>query len=288
MKYLKLALKSVKELKKNPALLYPNLALLATTIGLSLIFLYINGLLPYLLKDPSIIFGSNTQNVDNIRQFVLTIFQDSNKIIKMVISFIVFFATNFFVGAGLMSMKYGMMREIVKGERVTLKEGMKLGAKNYLRVIELRVFVFLFMFLLIILISSILLVLTSFSSSIILILASLASLIVLFVRIILLFRYPIMFIEKKRAITTIKDTFLFFTKHFHFVILTWIVIFVVLILFNIILFPINFLVSNLLELAFSLPLVLVITYLIKQFIGFIVDVWSDLYIFFSYVKSKER
>ena len=111
-RYITMVGESYHNLIKNKILLLPDFMALFTTIILSFVFLYFNGLLPNVWSDPSVLFKMQT-NVDTLKDTLMNFLGKSN-FIKLLISIVAFFAARFFIGAGLIAVKYDMIKKVVK------------------------------------------------------------------------------------------------------------------------------------------------------------------------------
>ncbi len=273
--------KSAKTLRHNLFLVVPNFMNLGITIFFSLLFLWINGLLPILLENPAFIFEQNRNIID-----VFNSIEMSNGFFKLISTFIGFVLANFLIGSGLLAMRYGMMTDLVKGKKTSLMEGFKHGGRGYLRVVEMKFVVYVFMAILILVSNLILLRFTGFSENILLFVSLIIFLSYLFVNMVLFLRYPIMFIENRRAIPSLRKAFKCFRKKTKFVFIVWLVIFIITVIFNVLLLPLSSFIGILFEAVYGFIFATVIFYIVRSVLKFFVQVWTDLFLFYTYFKQK--
>jgi len=281
MRYTKIILESIKLFKKNPYLLVPNFMLLGVTILLSLLFLYFNGSLFASLNNPSVLFEGQNNLVD-----ILNSLNVHNNFLKLILTFIGFILANFFIGAGLSTARYGMIKDLVNGEKTSLKKGFKFSAKNCLKVVELKVVVYLLMALLAFIFNFIFSRFVSYSDNFLFFVLLFSGLAYLIVNLVLLFRFPVMFLNDKRALPTLKKSFLYFKNKKRVVFLVWLIVLLATLLFEIILLPVNRYLFLFFNPVLGIILATLMFYLIRNLVLFVVQTWSDIYLFLLYAKEK--
>lgn len=285
MQYLRIAKETFNELRGNWVLLLPTIAIFFIGLFFTLGFLFINGLLPTVLEDVSILFSSD---IGGGAGQLIDKFLGNTLVLKTIASFILFFATNFLVGSSLLAIKYSMMNDLVEGKKTNLKKGFIGATKIYFRVIFMRIFVYIIYFILALIFSSYLLFVRGVSQANIPLIVFLIGFSIVIVKIILLFRYPIMVIDKVRPVEAIRKTFSYFLRRKRRVLIVWLIIFVIASIASFIVFLLGKLVSFVGNSFLSVFVILAISYLLKIIVDLVVDVWGDLYVFFVYKKTKEK
>jgi len=285
MQYLKTAKETFKELKGNLVLLLPTIAIFFMGLFFTIAFLYINGLLPSVLEDISILFSSD---IGTGAGEIINRFLGDTLVLKTIASFILFFSTNFLVGSSLLSVKFSMMKDIVEGRKTNLKKGFVGATKNYFRVIGMRILVYLIYAVLAIIFSSYLLFVKGINESNLPLIIFLIGFSIFVVKIILLFRYPIMFIDNLKPIKAVRKTFSYFLERKRRVLIVWFIIFIIASIASLTAFILGRITSIFGGLLFSSFIVLLISSFFKIIIDLVIDVWGDLYIFTVYKKTKEK
>jgi len=286
MNYFVLAKETFDELKKNWILLVPTLLIFFTGIIFSILFLYFSGLLPKILENISLLFSPNWgQGVNKIIDYF---FENTDSFLRVFISFILFFATNFLVGSSLLAIRFSMMKEIVNGKKASLKAGFRGSTKNYFKVIMMRIIIYTFNFFLALLFSLYLLIIKGLNQTNIPFMLFLIGFSIVIIKIILLFRYPVMLLDDLKPVNAIKKTFSYFLARKRRVLFVWLIIFGVSLIVGLFIFLIGEIMDKLGEISSFVFLFLILFYLIKIILELIVDVWGDLYIFVVYKKSKKK
>ncbi len=286
MNYFILAKETFEELRKNWVLLVPTILMFFTGIIFSILFLYFSGLLPEILSNVSVLFSPNWgQGVNKIIDYF---FQDSNSFLRISTSFALFFITNFLVGSSLLAIRFSMMKDIVNGKKASLKEGFRGATNIYFNIIVMRIIIYLFNFILALILSLYLLIVKGLNQTSMPFILFLIGFAIVIIKIILLFRYPIMLLGNLKPIKAVKKTFYYFLERKRRVLFVWLIIFAVSLTISLIVFLIEKLTNKLGEIYSSILIFLIIFYLIKSFLDLIVDIWGDLYIFVVYKKVKNK
>ena len=285
MQYLKIAKESFKALKGNWVLLLPTIAIFFIGLFFTLIFLYINGLLPTVLGDVSVLFSSGIAEGagELINKYLSNLL-----FLKSIASFIIFFSTNFLVGTSLLAIKFSMMKDVVEGKKANLRVGFDGAVKTYFRTIGMRIFIYILYFVLALIFSSYLLFVKGIDQTSLPLIIFLIGFAIVIVKIILLFRYPIMFIDNLKPINAVKNTFIYFLRRKRRVLIVWLIIFVVASIASFIVFNFGRFIARFEGVLFTTFIVLLISSLFKFIIDLIIDVWGDLYVFFVYKRTKEK
>lgn len=204
MNYLNKLYYSLVIVKRNWKILIPALYSLFITILLSLAFLYINGLLDLIVRDPSDLFVSGGISV--ITKKISSVLISQSQIIKISLTFIGFFIVNFLAGSSLLAMKYCMINDALDDKKVSLRKGFKEGVSFYSRVVELRILVFLLMAIFAFLVGLPLFIISKYVGNILFWITFGVILILLIVKLMLVFRFPIMIKENSKPIHALEKS----------------------------------------------------------------------------------
>ncbi len=273
--------KSWWTLKKNLVLFVPDLIFAIYTLAFGFLFLKISGILNFIISNTEI---TNSE--------VLLSFLRSN-FFTIIISFLIFVVVTFVIGASIVSIKYSMMESIVLKKKFSLKSTIKECRKYVLQVIWLRILVFLIGVIVLFLLGLITQVILSGQKNAILISVWILFSLIAFavIKLLLMFRYPIMFFEGNNALNSIKNSISYFRKNTKHVFVVFLILLGVAILSNLIFIPLNLLIdfgNNFLIKIVGGPIKTVIVTLssfIRYLVSLIFIVWADMFLFFSY-KSK--
>jgi len=201
MTYLFNLYKSFVILKKNWKILIPPFYSLFITIFLSLAFLYINGLLNLLIRYPTDLFV--TGGISVLTKKISSVILSQSQLIKISLTFIGFFIVNFLAGSSLLAMKFCMIDDSLKNERVSLRKGFREGITFYTKIVELRILVFLLMILFSFLIGIPLFILSRYTGNTSFWIVLGVIIVLLLVKLILIFRMPILIRNKVKPIEAI-------------------------------------------------------------------------------------
>jgi len=276
--YFNIFKKSWYTLKDNLILFIPDLIFAICTLIFGFLFLKISGILNFLIANAQIESSE-----------VLLSFLRSNFLV-IITSFVVFVVTTFFVGASVVSIKYSMMKNIVLNKKISLKNALKECKKYILQVIWLRILIFLIGVIVLFSLGFITKIVLSGQNTVVLVLVWVLFALIAFgfIKILLLFRYPIMFFENDNALNVVRNSIFYFRKNVKHVFIVFLIIFGVGILFNLVVAPINLLIEsgrNFLDKfsGNSLKIILItLSSFIKSLISLIFIVWADMFLFFSY------
>jgi len=135
----------------------------------------------------------------------------SENIFSLVFFGLLFLVFNFVIGSGILSIKYGLMGDIVNKKKLKFVE----YSREYTKpIIILRFLIFLLISVLLLIITGVsFLIFSLFSKGIgITILLVLFFIILFILKLILLYRYPAMFLKDRSAFFAIRNSFLFFKR----------------------------------------------------------------------------
>ena len=240
-----------------------------------LIFLLTSILIGYVLFR-SVSFG-DLSSAEGIQTFVTSLVSQSSSLIRMIVAFVIFIIVTFFLGAGALSWKYVMIRDVIKGKRVdAFKYFMKSGEFVW-SVVLLKLLVFsIYVVSLLVIGLLFLLVSDSFQNlGALLGFGFLAGVIGLFYSLMLFFRYPILFFDVKNPVDALKKSFFVAKNNFEVLIVTIIILVGINFGFGIIFNIISLIIGE------SFPSIFVIILL-----GLIPKVWGDLFLFDVYNRIK--
>jgi hypothetical protein len=223
----------------------------------------------------------------------------SANLLQIIISVVSFVIVTFIVGVGVMIFKYSMIMEALTGKRVSIKTAWKGNQDLLIPIILLRIIIFVICLILIGIIGIIALLIyfliMQFSPAYaaytaIIIGLLLATITLLFLKFIILFRYPVMFFKKlKYPVRVLKESFQLFKHDKWFVIYTWVVMAVLGLIFSLAIFLLGNIVDSGLALLQSTVLVMIISsvWLILDIILRLTgQIWAEIYLFTKYSKRQ--
>ncbi|MDD5253787.1 MAG: hypothetical protein PHG05_01620 [Candidatus Nanoarchaeia archaeon] len=196
--------KSWKQIK--PVLFIPDLISIIITYGLFLFFMIISGFSQ---------FGS-LASFDAQSFFEaggLSFLQEN--LLRIISYLILFVLVNFFIGSGLMALKFKMLRNIIEKRKINLFRIIKEDEKAFWRVVLLRIFVYLIGLILLIIawLIGYLLINTIPKGVALVIMGILIIVAVLLLKLMLLLRYACLFLDKKNTLKSlITSSRAFFKK----------------------------------------------------------------------------
>tara|TARA_Y100000310_G_scaffold342470_1_gene445894 strand:- start:1101 stop:1982 length:882 start_codon:yes stop_codon:yes gene_type:complete len=286
--------KSLKYLIKYPILFLPDIILmLISYILLYLLYIY-TGAADLSSLITSIANGAEAEAavVEALRIFVL---ENLNKVIVSVISF---FVITFVVGVGVAVIKFEMIRDMLLKRKPSIQKAWKNRKSFFWPVVLLNFLIFLISVISLIIVFAlsgfVFLLINPFTSTGALVLSGAIAVIstialLLIVKFSILFRYPIMFIKgKKNAWKVVKESYYFFRKKPLFVIITWLIIFIVGILFSLAGSFIGAFFTSLNTLINVEMFILILTalsWIIRSIFSLAADIWGNVYLFAKFKES---
>lgn len=253
--------------KNNKILFYPNLAALATNIILFLTFIFISGLgKTFLSNDFKLI---------------------SNVLLswKTSLYFLVYLLVTILIDNFFLTMKYGLIKDILLKGKTSLKQSYKFAKKYYFTNLGIHILSYLIVLVPIVLLA--VLLLTLLPNSILMtitIFVPLALAYFVYIGIRLLFVYPVMTFEKKGAYNSLKEDFHFVKTHLHHTFITWLIVIGFTILIAIVKANIEYINEILYGQLFLIGLIGSIIILGTEIA---VSVWEHVFIFKSYLEGKK-
>ncbi len=263
---------------KNLILFLPDIIYFILVMIFTLIFLQSAGILDYII---------NNANVYDFIQNYVPYFKEN--LFKILMYLGLLFIAVFFAGASLDAIKYAMISDLIKEKKVSIKNWLVYSRKYTWRVIGLRFIMFLIAIIILIATSVLLTLLLTGIDPIYRFIAIVAVtiIIMLVLKLIFIFRYAVLFIDDSSVRTAFKRSFNFFKKNIRHVAIIIGIIVLINIVFGIITMPIDngikFLENSLK--SYSIIIALVITVFLRFLLSVIINLWNNLFLFYSYKKG---
>ena len=267
--------KSWKDLKDNPIIFLPDAAILILNITLGLLFLKYSGILK-LITDPTML----TREVETMMP-ALKLFIKEN-MLRLILSGLLFIFTTFFIGSGFTAMKLGTMKDLMEKQKLSFRK--MIGNGRYVwQVISMKMMMFVIgaVTFLFIFGTGVILSAFFFKGYGVWVSTLFLPFLVIILQWLLLFRYPIMLLEKKHTITAVKDSIGYFLKNKKYVFVTWLIITAV----SFASVPVNAYVGFEEQKMATLSIAVLAGYFLNSIIRVVINVWSDMFRFRSY-RSK--
>jgi hypothetical protein len=278
-------------LSKSFNLLKKNLVLYVPDIGYSVInYILLLCLSLYLGLD----FLTFITGFENELGSMLGVYIEEN-LAQLIISGLIFFVIAFIIGVGVDVIRYSMIKDVLNKKKIVIGRIWKEKKQFFWSVVFFKVLTFLVVFAMLLVVAAIgglIFFLFSFvdpltgtvSSIVLGLLLSFVGLI--FIKLALLFGYPIMFLGKnKNPLKVLKASFKFFKKRKEYVFVTLLVTIGIGVVIGIL----SFLVNLLFSFDSFIPGLLILLTIVSIIINFIISVtgklWIDIYLFSRY---KER
>jgi len=278
--------KSLKVLFSNWKILIPSLAALFMSLFVSLVFIYMNDLFGVILKDPSSLFVSG--GLSMIAKKVSAVLITKSQIIKLLLSLVGFIMANFMAGSSFIAMKYVMIESAINGKKIGVKKSFYEGTRKYYwKVIEMRVMVFVLIVILSLILSLPFFIFSKYFGGYSMLVALGVISVLLLIRLILLFRYPILFKEKLHAIPALSRAIELFNKKRGYVFNSWFISVFVIFLFSVFFEFIRVFMSDPYYGVKVGAVFLLVFYLIKELIMAVVGMFVDVFVYVSYLKVRK-
>jgi hypothetical protein len=277
--------KSLSVFSRNWKIVVPSLFGFLMASAFALIFIYINNLFPLILRDPSGLFVSG--GLSAIAKKISSVLITQSHLMKIIISLIAFFVANFFVGSGLIAVKFTMINDVLKGKKVGLVKAFFDSGKYYWRVIEMRVMVFIFIIILSLIVGLPIFILFSSLGGSSFMAAILVILVLLLIRLFLLFRYPILFRDDVGVSPALIKSMGLFKSKTKYVLSVWLIIIGLLFVVSILSEFGRVVIGDLYYGLASLAIILIVFYVIKELILVFVNTFIDIFLFISYLKRRK-
>lgn len=267
-------IKSWKDLKNNLLLFLPDIVIFLMNLSFGLLFLKYSGLIKF-LTDPEMLAKELEELMPVIKLFI------KENLLKIIISLALFVLTSFLIGSGLLAMRLGMMKQVIKNEKLTIKKMIDNG-KHVWQVVAMKMVMFVIGITAFLFISGTGIILSTFipNGYVIVTTGLLFPLLILLLQLLLFFRYQIMFMEKKHTVIAVKESFEYFKKYKKHVFTIWLIIFAV----SFITTPLNTYLGFAKQKAILVSATIALGYLASNLVKIIVSVWSEMYKFRSYAR----
>ncbi|MDP3918881.1 MAG: hypothetical protein Q8Q35_03215 [Nanoarchaeota archaeon] len=279
--------RSFKHLIANPKLFIPDLVLIAVSyLMLYLIYLYTGvGDILTLLQN-----ASDIPILEVLKNYII------QNLPEVIISFVIFVIVTFFLGVGVIVMRFEMIKDILKTGNSSLRKAWKAHRSYFWSVVFLRLLIFLISIIAlgVVFLGSGLfyLILNPFSTNLALSISAviailLTMVLVLLIKFAIMFRYPIMFLKgKKNSWKILKDAITFFKKDPLFVIITWAIIFLVGLAFSILGSGLGLLSSAFSSFITVSIILTVLVSIINILIDLSAELWGAIYLFDKFNSKK--
>jgi len=256
-------------------LFVPDLMLIIFNLILANLFLVYTGLGNFASKINSL--PAKVEALPLIREFI------SAHFLSLVLFGLVFVFVNFILGSGLLSIKYGLMRDVVKKKKLRFLE---YGGEYLWSIVKVKFLIFLimvaFIFIFGIIATGIYFLFPERFAFIFLLILSILVLVAL--KLALLFRFPALFFKDKSAFFSLRNSFLFFNRKFWVVLFSFLIILMVGISLSLVYIGFTKLIGLLGNVNFVWMLIaLQAGGIIFNLIN---NVWSDLFLFYIF-KEKQ-
>lgn len=271
-------------LRKNPVLLVPGIIMFFLSMLFVLFYISVSGIMDMIVNNPGILFNKS------MFESSLSILLLDNPL-RTFISSIIYALLVVLSDAFFITIKYGMIKEVIKGKKPSLKEGMLFGIKNYISLLGASV-VSMVILLVPLLLAALLVYKMIISTGFYMSLTGF--LIIIFITIIglvyavyivfrLLYLFPVMFIEEKGPFESVKKDFHYVKANITHTLMSWLIVLGVLVAYSIIRNPMKIIGSSTANIF-----ILAAIYFLVFFIENIISIWNHLFIFKSYIKGKRR
>ena len=277
---------SLKSLINNLNLFVPDLAFLALSLLLGYIFLHFNGLLAGLYDST------------HLSEIIKSTFSHTPSIVKLIASFAFVIIIGILIGLKTASMRYVMLKNIVKNGKFSLKSAYKESGKYTATIFMTRLLLALLVVIPFLIFGSVVgltaLSLKNFAiikSMIYLISLILALAYIISVEIAFVFTYPtLLFKTNKGSYNTLKEAYYYFKINKKKTILTALILAGVGIAFAVFFSGISFVIGIFYSLLgitsgkFSIIIIIfgVAWYIIRRLINIAVSLWGQLFVFKNY------
>ena len=279
--------KAVKQLR-HPVLFVPDVMLFLTTMVIGIGLFKLTGL------------NQVINSMTLAESFQADLFKGmlADRWVSLVLGVVIFFVATFLVGVGADVLRFNMIKDLVGGKKPDLLHAWKAGKSMLWNVVGLKVIVYLLS--LIVLGVMVLLGLVLFwmigdvNSSVlwsILVLFGLVLLVLL--RVFLLFRYPIFFLEKSNSPwNVIKGSFDFAKLNLGYAFLTMLALALVMVVFGVVALPVSigleYLQGKLVVASMLFVLFGYLSSFVKAVVNLVYTLWMHLFVFNCYLDKRKR
>lgn len=277
--------KSIKQLK-NPVIFVPDLLLALTMILIGLAFFKYSGM------------SQIMQNLAVTENFQMDLFKGLlvEKWVNLVISVVFFFVVTFILGVGADVLRFNLVKEVVNHRKPSLNGAWKSGKGMFWDVVILKVCVYLISL-------CVLLVIALFGGLFYLFIGDVKSVLFLsllgilgvvllvLMKILLIYRYPVLFLEKGRhPVAAIKESIVFARRNFAYTLILVLLLAVVLLCFTVIISPVTIGLNYVQALIAAGTLAVAFGYfanLVTTLLNLIYAMWMHLFVFNCYMQNRK-
>ncbi len=282
VKYDRLFGSAWKLMINNLILFVPKLMMMGISIFLFILYLGASGILWLLIKSPAMVYDQMVLH-EQIRSLV------GNHPLWSIICLVGYLVLVIITDLFFITMKYGMIKDVILRKKPTLKAGFRFAKKYYSTSLVIHITSFLMIYSPLILVGIIFYSIATKTNSFILmtpwiIVAIFLLLVFIYIAYMLMrliFIYPVMAFEETGAFKSIKKDFHYVKTHVGHTIITWILFVSVWFVFIAIRTPLG----NVGNKAQNIFIIIGVTLLVL-FLSGVVSVWEHLFIFKSYVEGK--
>ncbi|MDP2909103.1 MAG: hypothetical protein Q8N77_04835 [Nanoarchaeota archaeon] len=265
-------IKSCKDLKNNLILFLPDLAMLILNFIFGLLFLKYSGFLS-IVSDP----WTLTKEVETMAPAIKLFLREN--LLRIAITLLMFILTSFLIGAGLTAMKLGMMNSLRNNQKPTFRSMISSGRYVW-QVVSMKMIMFVIGTVFFLFSIGTFLILSTLMPKVYvwITVGFLFPTLLVALQLILFFRYQVMFLENKHAITAVKESYYYFLKNKKHVFLTWMIVTMV----SLVTAPLAAYMGFAEQKGIVITAAVIIGYSLRSIINLLINVWSDMFRFRSY------
>lgn len=275
---------AIESFKQNPVLLLPDFILFLITYFLTIAFYRFSG-----LADIVRLIMENGSKADLAKSLL------AGNIGQFAFSLAIFIFVTFFFGVGAEAVKFSLIKQVVLKNKADLAEAWRRKYRFFWSIVGMKIIIYLIMAGAILIVSLLSAMTYAIGPniggfSLGWVTMVLALVLFLFFTLGLLFRYAILFFEGKSAAKTIKKSFLYLKNNTKHVFLVWLIITFVALLTGILATLASSILAKLQALVSPVALIYLFSFLtsLAAFaIRLLYLIWSQLFVFDSYAKTKE-
>jgi hypothetical protein len=262
--------KSLKNLRI--ALFIPDFYFMFIELILAFLFYRFTGI-SVLFENPDFMAASIEAKLPLIQLFV------SSNLVSILFYLLIFVLTSFILGASLNCMRFGMIRDVVKGNKFSFKQVVGYGIRFW-SVVAVRMILFGLGILAFLFISGSFMILQTYYPGVptVVVVTGLGFAAVFFLKLLFLFAYAIMFLEKKGAFAAVRDSFVYFFRNKDYVIKVFMIVMVL----SVVLFPFEYAFIRYKNMFGLVSLYAIAFLVVRNLASSFYTVWSELLIFYSY------
>lgn len=277
--------KSVKQLR-NPVLFVPDLLLFFFTLIISVALFKFSGL------------NQMVESFTVTEGFQMGMFKDIlfEKWVRLAMSAVFFFVMTFLFGVGADALRFSLIKDVMHHKKPVLKDAWKSGKPLLWNIVLMKVCVYLISF-------AVLFAILLFSGLIYLFIGDTNSpwflalvgifgvSLLIVMKVLLVYRYPILFLEKKRyPVDVLRESFKFARANLSYTLLMVLLLSVTLVGFSLLTSPVIIVMDYLQKLITIGGLAVLFGYftrLVTTLINLVYSIWMHLFVFNCYLNKKK-